>query len=185
MNIHIRKQRSRSAGWSATIAALVAALGGAVAGFLFSRARGRDASEETGSTKRVDQTMTPEPKAIAPLESVVEAAKLMRAENVGSLPVVESGRLVGMVTDRDIALRVVADAENASAITVGQIASSDPVTVKPDANLDEALGLMAKHQVRRMPVVQNDRLVGIVAQADVALEGDERKTGEVVEQISR
>jgi CBS domain-containing protein len=80
---------------------------------------------------------------------------------------------------------VVAEGKSAETTTVGEIASVEPVTVEPEQDLDEALKLMARHQVRRLPVVESGRLIGVVAQADVAREGNERDVGETVEQISR
>ena len=115
----------------------------------------------------------------------VDAAKLMEKADAGMIPVVLDGQLTGTVTDRDIALRVVAAGKNPESTTVGEIASNDVVTVQPDQDLDEALSLMAKHQVRRLPVVEDGRLIGVLAQADVAREGNERAVGETVEQISR
>jgi CBS domain-containing protein len=110
----------------------------------------------------------------------------MKSEDVGSLPILEGERLVGMVTDRDIVLRVVAEGKDVQSSTVGEIASRDLVTVDPQQDLDEALRLMAQHQVRRLPVVEEDgRLVGILAQADVATSGHDAKTGQVVEEISK
>jgi CBS domain-containing protein len=100
-------------------------------------------------------------------------------------PIVEDGRLVGIVTDRDIVVRVVAQGRDPNATTVKEIASTDLVTVSPGDDLDEALNLLAEHQVRRLPVVEGDRLAGIVAQADIARLGKDKKTGEVVEEISR
>jgi CBS domain-containing protein len=88
-----------------------------------------------------------------------------------------------MITDRDITTRVVADAADHTTAPVGDVSSRDLITVEPDKDLDEALQLMAVHQVRRLPVVENGRLVGIVAQADVALRENE-KTGKLVEAIS-
>jgi CBS domain-containing protein len=128
--------------------------------------------------------MTPNPRTVSPEQSVVEAARIMRDEDVGSLPVVEDDRLVGVVTDRDIVVRVIAEGRDPSSTSVGQIESRDVVAVTPDQDLDQALAEMARHQVRRLPVVEGDRLVGGVAQADVARKADEEKTGEVVEQIS-
>ena len=132
----------------------------------------------------VRQTMTANPLSIETSASVVEAARLMRAEHIGSLPVVKDGRLVGMITDRDLALRVVAEGADPDSVTVGEVASHDTVTAQPDQDLDEALRLMARHQLRRLPVAEGDRLVGILAQADVAHGEDPEKVGEVVEAIS-
>src|SRR5919198_5179647 len=129
--------------------------------------------------------MPADPRSISPGDPIVEAARLMRDENVGSLPVSEEGKLVGMLTDRDIAVRVVAEGKSLESTTVGEVFSRNPVAARPDQDLDEALQLMAQHQVRRLPVVEDDRLVGILAQADVALEEKEKKTGELVESISQ
>jgi CBS domain-containing protein/uncharacterized membrane protein YuzA (DUF378 family) len=134
---------------------------------------------------RVREVMSAEPATVAPSTSVADAAKLLKQHDVGSLPVVEAGRLTGIVTDRDIILRVVADERDPAAVTVADVASSKPTTVRPDQQLDDALRLMAKQQVRRLPVVENDRLVGILAQADVAASADDARVGEVVEEISR
>jgi CBS domain-containing protein len=135
--------------------------------------------------KSIRDAMTSSPSNVEMSSSVVEAARLMKSEDVGSIPVTEGDRLVGIVTDRDIAIRVVAEGKDVQSVTVGEIASKELVTVDPQQDLDEALRLMAKHQVRRLPVVEEDgRLVGILAQADVAQQGDDTKTGQVVEQIS-
>lgn len=136
-------------------------------------------------TKSVRDTMTADPRSVSPGDTIVEAARLMRDEDVGSLPVTDEGTLVGMLTDRDIAVRVIAEGRSPESTTVGEVFSPDPVAADPDQDLDEALHLMARHQVRRLPVVEDDRLVGILAQADVALEEKEKKTGELVESISR
>jgi CBS domain-containing protein len=132
----------------------------------------------------IRDVMTSNPKSCETSTTVVEAARVMAQEDVGPVPVVEGERVVGIVTDRDIVVRVVAEGRDPNSTTIGEIASSDLVTVEPDTNLDEALRLMAQNQVRRLPVVERERLVGIVAQADVARAADEEKTGEVVQQIS-
>jgi CBS domain-containing protein len=134
--------------------------------------------------KTVRDAMTEDPRSIGASESVVEAARLMRDEHIGSLPVTEEARLVGIITDRDITTRVVAEAAVPETTSVGDIYSRDPVNVEPDHDLDEALQLMARHQVRRLPIVEGGRLVGILAQADIAIEEKEKKTGELVEAIS-
>jgi CBS domain-containing protein len=135
--------------------------------------------------KSIREVMTSEVKACEPTATVVEAAKLMAQEDVGPIPIVEDGRLIGIVTDRDIVVNVVAKGTDVNATTVGDIASRDLVTISPDHDMNDALGLMAANQVRRLPVVEGDRLVGIVAQADVARTGRDKQTGEVVEEISR
>jgi CBS domain-containing protein len=134
----------------------------------------------------VREAMTEGPRSIGPSASVVDAARLMRDEHVGSLPITDGDTLVGMLTDRDITTRVVAEAADLATTSVGDVCSQDLVSVEPDKDLEEALGLMARHQVRRLPVVEDGRLVGIVAQADIALtlSDDEKKTGELVEAIS-
>ncbi len=135
--------------------------------------------------KNIRDAMTSNPRGVDTSTTVVEAARLMKSEDVGPLPVVEGERLVGMVTDRDIVLRVVAEGKDPQSSTVGEIASRDLVTVDPQQDLDEALRLMAQHQVRRLPVVEEDgRLVGILAQADIARQGKDDKTGHVVQEIS-
>ena len=135
--------------------------------------------------KSIRDVMTTEVKACEPTATVVDAAKIMAQEDVGPVPIVEEGRLTGIVTDRDIVVNVVAKGGDPKTTTIGDIASRNLVTISPDDNLDDALGMMAAHQVRRLPVVEGDRLVGIVAQADIALVGRDKKTGQVVEEISR
>jgi CBS domain-containing protein len=133
--------------------------------------------------KSIRDTMTQNPRSIEASASVVEAARLMREEHIGSLPITDDEQLVGIISDRDITTRVVAEAADPMKSSVGDFSSRDLITVEPDKDLDEALQLMARHQVRRLPVVENGRLVGIVAQADIALSENE-KTGELVEAIS-
>ena len=136
--------------------------------------------------KGIREVMSSNPSAIEADKSVADAAKLMRDEDVGLAPVVEGDRLVGTLTDRDITVRVVAEGKDPQSTTVREVASTDLVTVDPEQDLDEAARLMAQHQVRRLPVVEEDgRLVGVVAQADVARQADDRQTGEVVERISQ
>lgn len=135
--------------------------------------------------KSIGDVMTRNPRSVETNASVVEAARLMEEEDVGIAPVVEGDRLVGAITDRDIVLRVVAAGKDPQSTTVREIASTDLVTVDPQQDLDEALRLMARHQIRRLPVVEEGgKLVGVLAQADVAREADEKKTGELVEEIS-
>jgi CBS domain-containing protein len=133
----------------------------------------------------IRDVMTSNPTSCQPSTTVAEAAQVMAQEDVGPVPVVDNGRVVGIVTDRDIVVRVVAEGRDPNSTTVGEIASRDLATVTPETNLDEALRTMAQKQVRRLPVVEGDQLVGIVAQADVARAAEEEQTGEVVQQISQ
>ena len=135
--------------------------------------------------QNIRDVMTANPSTVEPNSTVVEAARVMKQADAGVVPVTESGRLAGMVTDRDIAIRVVAEGKDPTSTKVGEIASTDLVTVDPQQDLDEALRLMAQHKVRRLAVVEEDgRLVGVLAQADVAREGDDAQTGQVVQEIS-
>ena len=131
----------------------------------------------------VRDAMTEDPRSIGASASVVEAARLMREGHIGSLPVTEDEQLVGMITDRDITTRVVAESAAPETTSVGDVYSRDLISVEPDHDLEEALELMARHQVRRLPVVENGRLVGVVAQADIALK-DNEMTGQLVGAIS-
>jgi CBS domain-containing protein len=134
----------------------------------------------------IREVMTADPRTVEAGATVADAAREMRDGDVGAVVVVENGTVAGIVTDRDIAVRVVAEGRDPEQVKVTEVASRDVVTLDPQQDLDEALRLMARHQVRRLPVVEEDgRLVGVVAQADVAQQADEQRTGEVVEQISR
>jgi CBS domain-containing protein len=133
----------------------------------------------------VEQAMTTDVRTVAPDSSVLDAARIMRDEDTGSVPVVEDDRVVGIVTDRDIVVRGVADGRDVTSLDVREVCSRQPVTVEPGRDLDEALRLMAQHQVRRLPVVDGDRLVGVLAQADVARSTGDRETGALVDDISR
>lgn len=136
--------------------------------------------------KTVRDVMTSNPCTIDADKDVAYAAKMMKDEDVGVAPIVEGDQLVGVLTDRDIAINVVAVGKDPKATKVRDVASKNLVTVDPQQDLDEALRLMAKNQVRRLPVVEEDgKVVGILAQRDVALAGDDAKTGEVVEKISK
>ena len=133
----------------------------------------------------IRDVMTSNPRTIDADQTVAYAAKMMREEDVGLAPIVEGDKLVGMLTDRDITTRVVAEGKNPDQVKVRDVASKQLVTIDPQQDLDEALRMMAKHQVRRLPVVEEDgRLVGVVAQADIAREGDDDATGRLVEEIS-
>ncbi len=133
----------------------------------------------------IRELMTSNPASCPPSATVVDAARTMAQEDVGPVPIVDGDRLVGIVTDRDLVVRVLAEGRDPNSTTVGEIASGDLVTVQPDTDVGEALELMSQQQVRRLLVAEGDRLVGIVAQADVARAADEEQVGEVVQDISQ
>src|SRR5213593_4067302 len=119
--------------------------------------------------QNIRDVMTSNPCTIDAEKSVAYAAKMMLQEDVGLAPIVEGDRLIGMLTDRDIATRVAAEGRNPDQVKVRDVASKQLITIAPGQDLDEALQKMAHHQVRRLPVVEEDgRLVGVVAQADIA-----------------
>jgi CBS domain-containing protein len=136
--------------------------------------------------KTIRDVMTKNPCAIDADKPVAYAAKMMRDENVGLAPIVEGQRLIGTLTDRDIAIRVVAEGKDPQTTIVREVATTRFVTIDSDQDLDEALRLMADNQVRRLPVLDQDgKLTGIVAQADIARHASDEQTGEVVEEISK
>lgn len=139
---------------------------------------------------KCNEIMTKDPSCCVPTDTVFEAAQLMKSENVGSIPIVkdkETNRLEGIVTDRDLAIKVVAEGLDPKSKRVQGVMTTDVVSCRPDDNVNEALALMEQHQVRRIPIVDSsDRLVGIIAQADIATRMEApKKTAEVVESISQ
>jgi len=134
--------------------------------------------------------MSTNPAACTINDPVETAAKLIKSEDVGSIPVVqsqESKRLVGIITDRDMVIKVVAEGRDTKNTRVEQVMTHDPVTCRENDDLQKAMDAMSKRQVRRIPIVDNSgRLVGIVSQADVATRVDNpQKTAQVVEDISK
>jgi CBS domain-containing protein len=135
---------------------------------------------------KVADVMTERPRAVAPQTPLNEVAEVMEAEDVGAVPVVEGDRLVGIVTDRDIVVRAVAKGKDPRGMPASEVSSRELLTVSPDDDLSDALKVMAQHQVRRLVVIaEDDRLVGVVSQADVARQAKDKDTGEMVEGISR
>lgn len=128
--------------------------------------------------------MTAGAECVGEHDTLIEAARRMRDLDVGALPICgDDDRLKGMITDRDIAVRAVAEGLDLGT-EVGQLAQGKPVTIGADDSVEEALRTMAKHSVRRLPVIDGHRLVGMVSQADIARQLDESLTGELVEAIS-
>ncbi|HLX49559.1 MAG TPA: CBS domain-containing protein [Streptosporangiaceae bacterium] len=125
-------------------------------------------------TQKVSQIMTPAPVAVRSSQPVAEAARAMREHGIGTVLVVDDGELKGLVTDRDIVVRAVADIRDPAVTLVGDICSADLVTVTPDDEVDTVLRHMRERAVRRVPVVQDGHPVGMLSIGDMALERDER-----------
>ena len=132
------------------------------------------------------EVMTKDPASCSTSEPVTKVASLMKQQDVGSVPVVDSDRLVGIVTDRDIVLKVVAAGKSSDQTPVRDAMTPNPVSCREDDDVEHALKLMKERQVRRMPIVDaSGRLSGIIAQADVATRvNKDAETGELVEAIS-
>jgi len=132
----------------------------------------------------VREVMTTNPRTVSPNDSIQVAARIMKEEDTGVVPVVDNGRAVGVVTDRDIVVRAVADGSQPNK-PVREIATIDIVCATPDMSTREATKIMSERQIRRLPVVEGDRLVGIVSLGDIAVkEGKDSRTGETLEHIS-
>jgi CBS domain-containing protein len=139
---------------------------------------------------KCSEIMTENPVCCLASDKVEAVAQWMRTENIGSIPVVEnyqSRKLIGIVTDRDLALRVVGGGRNINSTTVGDVMTPDPVTCRPSDRIDRAMETMVQRQVRRIPTVSSDgQLVGIISQADLATRlHDPRKTADVLHEISQ
>lgn len=134
------------------------------------------------------ELMTRNPSFCLPDDGVDRAAKLMKSADVGSIPIVDDGKsrkVVGIVTDRDLAISVVAEGRDPRNVKIRDVMTRDPVTCREDDDVESILDLMAENQVRRIPIVDaNERLIGIVAQADIAARLEDSDTGELVEEIS-
>ena len=138
---------------------------------------------------KAQDIMAKNPRTVTPQTRIQEAARLMKDEDVGILPVVESEgskRLIGVVTDRDIAIRHVAEGHSSPDCPVREAMSDNVKTARPDDDVDDIMDLMGKEQVRRVPIVdERGTLVGIVAQADIVREAkDDKKSERTIEKIS-
>ncbi|SER79944.1 CBS domain-containing protein [Streptomyces qinglanensis] len=128
--------------------------------------------EDWNMARLVRDIMTPAATTVRPDASLVEAAQLMRAQEIGDVLVVKDGRLLGLLTDRDITLRAVADAVDPLSVNCLSACTRDPVTVSPDTELRAAVELMRTHAVRRLPVLDGGRLAGMVSIGDLVRESD-------------
>lgn len=135
--------------------------------------------------KTVREMMTKTVQSLGPSDPIIQAARLMKDLDVGSIPVVEHGQVCGIITDRDIVLRVVATGGDANSRTIREVMTDRIVVAAPDWDLAKAAKTMADEQVRRLPVVENGQLVGMLALGDVAVDGNkDQVSGEALSEIS-
>lgn len=133
---------------------------------------------------KVRDIMTSDVAYAAPDTTLEDIAVLMRDENVGSIPVLDDGTLIGIVTDRDIVVRCIADGKDAAECTAEDVISENLETVEPDDDVDEAAQIMAHRQIRRLPVVEDGRLVGMLSLGDIAVKESDKTAGDALESVS-
>jgi CBS domain-containing protein len=134
----------------------------------------------------IREIMTTGVSTAAPDTTVEEIATIMKREDIGAIPIIEDGELCGVLTDRDIVVRCVAEGKNPADTRAEDILSEDLHVIEVDDDVDEAAELMSREQIRRLPVVENGRLVGILSIGDIAVkEGDDRTSGDTLQGISR
>jgi CBS domain-containing protein len=138
-------------------------------------------AKEVSMAKTVQDIMTKNPITLAANTPIVEAARAMRDNDIGVVVVENNGQLLGLVTDRDIVIRAIAENRNLSNTTLESICSKDVTSVSPDQSDTDAVQLMRQKSIRRLPVVQNGKVVGILSLGDLAIENDERS---VLAQVS-
>ena len=139
------------------------------------------------AAKTARDIMTPECACVGEDDTVLDAAKRLSELDVGAMPICgEDDRLKGMITDRDIVVKVLAQGKDPANVRAGELGVGDgkTVTIGADDSIEEALRTMIDHKVRRLPVIDGKRLVGIISQADVATNLDEERVGDLVEAIS-
>ena len=137
--------------------------------------------------KKARDIMSPDCQCIGENQTALDAARKLAELDVGSMPICgEDDRLKGMLTDRDIVVKVLAQGKDPGSVRAGELGVGDgkTVTIGADDSIDEALRTMIDHKVRRLPVIDGKRLVGIISQADIATNLDEEKVGDLVEAIS-
>lgn len=123
--------------------------------------------------QKISEIMTPSPATLTAERPVIDAARTMADQGIGDVLVVRDGRLVGLVTDRDLAVRVLAEGRDPATTPVGDVCSGDPATLGPDDDVSAAIALVRERAVRRIPVVDGGTAVGIVSIGDLAIERDE------------
>jgi CBS domain-containing protein len=146
----------------------------------------KEPSRRGSGPQTVRDVMTPNPETVNPGDRLQQAARRMVECDCGAIPVVEGDKLVGIITDRDIVVRVIAEGRNPADVPVSEVMTREVACVRENDPLDRVMDLMSEHKVRRIPVVdEQNRVIGIVAQADLATEvNDEEKVARTVEEIS-
>ncbi len=135
---------------------------------------------------KVRDVMTSEVATATADSTLQEIATMMKSEDTGAIPIVEEDELLGIITDRDIVIRCVADGRDPAEVVAEDILTENIEVVDPDTDVAEALELMGRHQIRRLPVVENGELVGMVSIGDLAVkQGDEQETGETLKDVSQ
>jgi CBS domain-containing protein len=135
--------------------------------------------------KSARDIMTGDADCVQETDSILDAAKALADRDVGAMPICgEDDRLKGMLTDRDIVVKVLAQGKDPGSTKVSELAEGKPVTIGADDSIEEALKTMSDHKVRRLPVIDGHELIGIISQADIARNLDDEKTGDLVEAIS-
>lgn len=137
-------------------------------------------------SRHVRDVMTPNPECVTEKDSLRDVARIMKDQDTGVVPVVDGGRkIVGLITDRDIVVRCVAEGKNPLDARVNEVMSKSVRKVREDATMNEVIGMMKSSEIRRVPVVnQRDEIVGIVSMGDIAMEGDRGKVGDAMQDIS-
>ena len=133
----------------------------------------------------ISEVMTRDPRTVPSDAPLTDVAKEMDQADTGAIIVAEDGRFKGIVTDRDIVVRAIAAGKDPKSTTAGEIATTGTKTLTPDASIEDAIRLMREHAIRRIPIVEDDRAVGIVSLGDLATRNrDDRLSGEVLERVS-
>jgi CBS domain-containing protein len=123
-------------------------------------------------TQSIREVMAKDPVTLPPDSSVLDAARCMRDSDIGDVIIVDGDRVTGILTDRDVIVRAIAEGKDPATTKVSEVGSMNPVTLSPDDSIDEAVNLMRQHNIRRLPVVENGRPVGILTIGDLAMERD-------------
>jgi CBS domain-containing protein len=141
--------------------------------------------ELTKMSKKARDVMTPDPECIGENDNIVDASKRLAELDVGAMPICgEDDRLKGMLTDRDIVIKVLAQGKDPESTTAGELGEGKPVTIGADDSIEEALEVMRTRKIRRLPVIDGHDLVGVISQKDIATDLPEEKVGDLVEAIS-